>query len=106
METTKAPAALKTGCERAASHNKTGNTSAAGTTVSQRPSGRETITPLIAASTASATMHSMTSRNAGGCRKAVAIPITSGATETMPAKSETIQCNQIAVGSFRLANSQ
>ena len=106
METIKAPAALKTGCHRAASHNKIGNTSAAGTTVSQRLSGRETITALIAPSTASAARLSMASRHAGGRRSTEAIPITSGATETMPAKSDTIQCDQVAIGSFRLANSQ
>ena len=51
-------------------------------------------------------MLSITSRHAGGRRGSVAIPITSGATETIPAKSDTIQCNQMAIGSVRLANSQ
>src|SRR5262245_57683999 len=106
METIKAPAALTIGCHRAASHNKIGNTSAAGTTVSERLSGRETVTPLIAPSTASAVRLSMASRHDGGRRSTAAIAITSGATETMPAKSDTIQCNQVAVGSFRVANSQ
>src|ERR1700691_1113637 len=106
METTKAPAALKTGCHRAASHNKIGNTSAAGTTVFQSSSGSETITTVIAPSTASAAMPLMASRRGGCRRRAAAIAITSGATETTPARSDTIQCNQAAVGSFKLANGQ
>src|ERR1700730_10431474 len=97
-----APAAAKTGWHRAASHNNIGNTSAAGTTVSQSSFGRETINPVITPSTARAAKLLVAARGGGGRRNAAASPITSGATETMPAKSDTIQCNQVAVGSFRL----
>ena len=90
-----APAAAKTGRQRAASHNNKGNSSALGTTVFQGSCGSEIIIPVIAASSASAVVPSMSSFRGGGSRTAAASPITSGATATMPTASEANQCHQV-----------
>src|SRR3984957_14296547 len=101
-----APAAAKTGWQRAASHSSTGNSSAPGTTVCHGCSGNETMIPVIAANTASAPVPSTISLRGGGLRIAAASPITNGATATMPTASEANQCRQIvSIGTVGLWNS-
>ena len=92
----KAAAAAKTGWQRAAIHNSTGNSSAIGTTVVQGSGGRAMTMTLRTMSDASATRPSMVSRRAGGSRAAEASPITSGAIVTMPSASDANQFCQVA----------
>ena len=84
----KAAAAAKTGWHRAEIHNRTGNTSAIGTTVVQGSAGRVMTMKLMTMSNASATQPSMASRRGGGSRVAEASPIMSGAIVTMPRASD------------------
>src|SRR5215470_3602100 len=93
--TMKAAAAAKTGRQRAAIHNRTGNSSAIGTTVVQGSGGRAMTTTLMTMSDASAANPSMVSLRAGGSRAAEASPITSGAMVTMPRASDANQFCQV-----------
>src|SRR5580704_1035602 len=100
-----APAAAKTGWQRAASHSNTGNSSAPGSTVCHGCSGSETMIPVIAANTASAPVPSTISLRGGGLRTAAASPITNGATATMPTPSDANQCRQmVSIGTVGLWN--
>src|SRR5215470_9308945 len=93
--TMKAAAAANTGGQRAAIHNRTGNSSAIGTTVVQGSGGSAMTMTLMTTSDASATKPSMVSLWAGGSRAAEASPITSGAIVTMPSASEANQFCQV-----------
>src|SRR5215813_4274172 len=74
-ETMNAAAEAKTGSQWAESHSSIGNSMAMGTTVFQGNGGRKTMTPVIPASTASATK---TSEAAGpGASPALQIPLPS-----------------------------
>src|SRR5215469_15622100 len=95
METTNAPTAEKAGRQRAASHNKTGNSQVIGNTVSQGSGGNQMINPVIAESARSASVPSMTSLCGDGRRTRAASPITSGATAMMPTVSDANQCCQV-----------
>src|SRR5262249_42897021 len=104
--TTKAPAAAKTGRQRAASHSSIGNSSALGTTVSQGWGGREMMIPVIPANSASAAPPSMSSLRGGGSRRAAAAPITRGASDMMPRASDANQCHQVVrIGAVGVADS-
>src|SRR5262245_64501441 len=92
----KAAAAAKTGWQRAAIHNRTGNSSAIGTTVVQGFGGNAMTMTLITMSDASAMSPSMVSLCAGGSRAAEASPITSGAIVTMPGASDANHSCQVA----------
>ena len=92
----KAAAAANTGRQRAAIHNRTGNSSAIGTTVVQGSGGSAMTMTLMTMSDASATRPSMVSLRAGGSRAAEASPITSGAIVTMPSASDANQFCQVA----------
>src|SRR5512135_1573589 len=94
-ETIKAPAAAKTGRQRAASHNNIGNNSAPGTKVCQGVFGSEIIIPVTAESIKSAVAPSTNSRRGGGSRAAAASPITSGAIAMIPRASDANQCHQL-----------
>jgi hypothetical protein len=64
------------------------------------------IIPVIAASTTSAAVPSMSSLRRGGSRTAAASPITSGATATMPTASDANQSRQVvSIGAVGLWNS-
>src|SRR5262249_55064520 len=89
-----APAA-NTGWQRAASHSRIGNSRATGATVSQGSDGSETMVTVITANTTSPTFPSRISLRGGGARRALARPITSGATVIMPTASDANQCRQI-----------
>src|SRR5258708_22923607 len=82
--TMKAPAAAKTGLQRAASHSSNGNSRATTATITQASRGKKIISPLNAASTTSATTLSIISLPAGGTRTAETSPINSPATATVP----------------------
>src|SRR5262249_5564217 len=84
----KAAAAAKTGWQRAAIHNRTGNNSAIGTTVVQGFGGNAMTMTLMTMSDASAMSPSMVSFRAGGSRAREASPIPSGGVETMRGASE------------------
>ena len=92
----KAAAAANTGRQRAAIHNRTGNSSAIGTTVVQGSGGSAMTMTLMTMSDASAMRPSMVSLRAGGSRAAEASPITSGAIVTMPSASDANQFCQVA----------
>src|SRR5256885_14182678 len=106
--TMKAAAAAKTGRQRAAIHNSTGNSSATGTAVVQGPGGSEMGMMLVTMIDASATRPSMVSLRAGGSRDTEASPITSGAIVMMPRASDANQFSQLtridAVASWNSAN--
>src|ERR1700746_2017240 len=95
MDTRNAAAAANTGRQRADTHSNMGNSSATGATVFQDSSGSEMAIPVMTASAASALAPSMSSPLGGGCRIAVALPITSGETEMMPIASEANQCSHV-----------
>src|SRR6516164_801482 len=90
-ETMDAPAAVKNGRHRAASHNNIGNSSAAGTTVFQGSWGSEIIIPVKKVSAASAVTPSMTSLRGDGLRTMETNPINSGANVTMASVLEVNQ---------------
>ena len=69
----KAAVAAKTGWQRAANHNSTGNRSATGTIVPQNPCGRKMTNPFRMISVTSAAAPSIIPRREGGCRAAEAI---------------------------------
>src|SRR5438045_3357087 len=93
--TMKAAAAANTGRQRAAIHNRTGNSSAIGMTVVQGSGGSAmTVTPITASDTR-ARRPSIVSFFAGGLRAAEASPITSGAIVTMPSASDANQFCQV-----------
>src|SRR5882757_5727926 len=104
----KAAAAAKTGRQRAAIHNRTGNSSAIGTTVVQGSAGSAMTMTLMTTSDANATRPSMVSLRVGGSRAAEASPISSGAIVTMPSASDANQFCQVtkidAVGAWSKAN--
>src|SRR5262249_26285827 len=77
--TMKAAAAANTGRQRAAIHNRTGNSSAIGTTVVQGSGGSAMTITLMTMSDASAARPSMVSFRAGGARLAAASAIRRGA---------------------------
>src|ERR1700731_3391895 len=89
--TMKAAAAANTARQRAAIHNRTGNSSAIGTTVVQRACGNAMAMTLMTMSDASAARPSMVSLRVGGSYAAEASPITSGAIVTMPSASDVNQ---------------
>src|SRR5712691_2098018 len=91
----KAAAEEKTGRQRAAIHNRTGNNSAIGTTVVQGFGGNAMTMTLMTMSDASAMSPSMVSFRAGGSRAAEASPITSGAIVTMPSASDANHSCQV-----------
>src|SRR5260370_33100834 len=91
----KAAAAAKTGWQRAEIHNRTGNSSAIGTTVVHGSGGRVMTMTLMTMSDASATKPSTASRRGGGSRVAEASPITSGAIVTMPSASDANHSCQV-----------
>src|SRR5215468_3334671 len=88
METKNAPAAEKDGSQRAASHNRIGNSQVIGNTVSQSSRGSEMINAVVTASATSASTPSITSLNGGRRRTTEASPITSGATAMTPATTD------------------
>src|SRR3954465_9818210 len=91
----KAAAAANTGWQRAASASNSGNTRAIGSTVSQDWRGKKIIMALINAIAASPAVPSRISLGGGGSRAAAAIPITSGASVTIPIASEANQCSHV-----------
>src|SRR5258708_35755469 len=88
-------AAANAGWQRAAIHSRNGNSKAAGIAGSHDSGGSETVMAFITANTTSATMPSMISLGGGRLRRALAKPIISGATVTMPTASEANQCPQM-----------
>src|SRR5215469_8517148 len=105
-DTMNAPAAAKTGRQRAASHRSIGNTSAPGTTVSQGSGGREMMIPVITSSSTSAAPPSTSSVRGGGSRTAATRPMMSGASNMMPIASDGTQCDQVvSIGADGLAAS-
>src|SRR6516162_1455625 len=95
MDTINAPAAAKTGRQRAASHNSIGDSQATGTTVSQRSCDSEIITAVIPASVVSAATPSTNSLLRGCWRRAAESPIRSGATAMKPIVLDATQWCQI-----------
>src|ERR1700752_4147365 len=89
--TMKAPAAAKTGLQRAASHNSDGNSRATTAAITQGSLGKKIISPFNAASGTSATTLSMISLRGGGSRTVEMSPIKSGATARMPDTLDVIQ---------------
>src|ERR1700758_1739174 len=89
--TMNAPAAAKTGLQRAASHSSNGNSRAITATMTQGSRGKKIMSPLNAASGTSATTLSMISARGGGSRTAETSPTNSGATATMPGTLEVSQ---------------
>ena len=90
-----AAAAANIGWQRAASHNNSGNSKAIGTTVVHDPRGKKTPSALINVIAMSTEAPSMASFGDGGLRTAAPIPISSGATVTMPIASDANQCSQM-----------
>src|SRR5262245_26963398 len=90
-ETMNAAAEAKTGWQRAESHSSNGNSMAMGTTVFQGAGGRQTMTPVIQASAASAAAPSTSSLRGGGLRTAAASPTISGAIVRIPSRSDLNQ---------------
>src|SRR5262245_13104685 len=95
LETRNAPAVAKIGCKRPASHSKTGNGQATGSSIFQISRGSTTMIALTIASDSRATAPSMYSLGDGGWRRASKKPITNGATMTIPVKSPRNQCSQV-----------
>ena len=91
----KAAAAAKTGRQRAAIHNRIGNSSAIGTTIVHGSDGRAMVTTLMIISDVSTMRPSVVSCRVGGSRVADANPITSGAIVTMPSASDANQFCQV-----------
>src|SRR5438445_8512494 len=92
---TNAAAAANTGWQRAASHSTSGNSNANGTTVANDTCVfffKQKAAYDIAANAAAP---SKISFGDGGSRTASAIPISSGATVTIPSASDANQCCQI-----------
>src|SRR5262245_34951697 len=106
-ETMNAAAAANTGWQRAVSHSRIGSSRAAGRTVCQGSGGsKTTMTAITAANATSATTPSKISLAGGGLRRALARPITSGATMMMPMASDANQCCQVVqTGAVGLWNS-
>src|SRR6516225_3814899 len=94
-DTMNAAAEAKTGWQRAASHSRSGNSRATGITVFQGSGGSDMIIPVIAATSASATLPSMIMLRRGGSRTAEPSPITRGATVMMPSASDANHCRQV-----------
>src|SRR5215468_9464595 len=94
--TMKAAAAANIGRQRAPIHNRTGNSSAIGTTVVQGFGGSAMTTTLMTMSDASARSPSTVSSGPGGSRDAETSPITSGAIVTMPSASDANQFCQVS----------
>src|SRR5262249_25490893 len=92
----KAAAAAKTGRQRAAIHNRTGNSSAIGTTVVQGSGGNAMTMRLMALRDASARSPWMVSLGADGSRGAEASRITRGAIVTMRSASDATHSCQVA----------
>src|SRR5262249_45380502 len=105
-ETMNAAAAANTGWQRAVSHSRTGSSNAAGRTVCHGSGGNKTMMTIItAANAASATTPSRISLRGGGSRRALARPITSGATVIMPMASDANQwCQVVQIGAVGLWN--
>src|SRR4051794_13417456 len=93
--TIKAAAAAKNGAQRAATHNRTGNSSAIGTTVVHGRCGNAIAMTLMTMSDASPTRPSMVSLGASGSRAIEARPIISGAIVMMPSASDANQFCQV-----------
>ena len=93
--TMKAPAAAKTGLQRAVTHNSSGKNNPAGRTAIHGSRGNKTMIPLAMMSTTSTAAPSLTSLCGGGSRTAAPSPIRSGAIVTMPSASDRSQCCQI-----------
>src|SRR5262245_33534457 len=89
--TTNPLAAENTGRQRTATQSRTGNTRATGNAVDHGPSGSETTNALNATNITTPTAASNSSRRGGALRTASAIPISSGATVTMPNRHEANQ---------------
>src|SRR5262249_18182363 len=104
--TTNIAAAVNTGRQRTAIHNKRENTNATGKSVAHGLCGREMKKLLSAARVVSAIVPSRSSRRGGGSRTASLNPISSGATVTVPSKPATNQiCNrsgEIGLGSTKV----
>src|SRR6516164_10465096 len=104
-DTMNAPAAAKTGRQRAASHSNIGDSQAIGTTVTQRSCDSEIISPVIPASVISATTPSTSSLPRDRWRWAAASPISNGAIAIKPIVLDATQCCQMVridtVGGWR-----
>src|SRR6266436_2083455 len=104
-ETMNAAAAANTGRQRAAIHSRIGNSRATGSIVTHGSGGSETMATVNAANATSATTPSRISLPGGCSRRALARPITSGATVTMPTASDANQCCQVGqIGAVELWN--
>src|SRR6267154_5086319 len=105
-ETMNAAAAVNTAWQRAVSHSRIGSSRAAGRTVCHASGGSETMmTAITAANATSATTPSRISLRGGGSRRALARPITSGATMMMPTASDANQwCQVVQIGAVGLWN--
>ena len=91
-----AAAAANTGWQRAASHSNSGNSKAIGTTVAHATRGRKTTSALSHRYRQRVPgQPSTASFGGGGLRTAAPIPISSGATVTMPSASDANQCCQM-----------
>src|SRR4051812_37545173 len=90
-----AAAAANIGWQRAASHSNSGNSRAIGTAVVHDPRGKKTPSALITVIATSPKAPSTASFGDGGLRMAAPIPISSGATVTMPSASDASQCSQV-----------
>ena len=93
--TTNAAAPANTGWQRAASHSTSGNSNANGTTDANDTRGRKMTSVLVNDIAANAAAPSKISFGGGGLRTASAIPISSGATVTIPSASDANQCCQM-----------
>src|SRR5262245_13049824 len=89
--TTNIAAAVNTGRERTAIHNKRENTNATGKAVAHGLCGRDVKNMLSAARVVSTIVPSSISRRGGGSRTASRNPISRGATVTVPSKPATNQ---------------
>src|SRR5215469_5921718 len=78
------PAAENTGGQRTPSHSSAGNSTVAGAIIDQGPVNTVNANPFATVSTTSAKLPSASSRHFGGSCASAAIPISSGATVSMP----------------------
>src|SRR5436190_9201339 len=81
--------------QRAASHSNSGNSKAIGTTAVHDSCGNKTPSTLISVIATSTRAPSTASFGGGGLRTAAPIPISNGATVTMPSASDASQCSQV-----------
>src|SRR5258708_13873245 len=105
-ETMTAAAAENTGWQRAVSHSRIGSSRAAGCTVCHGSGGSKTMmTVITAANATSATTPSRISLRGGGSRRALARPITTGATVMIPTASDANpRCQAVQSGAVGLWN--